>query len=201
MHQHDIKTCLEASSEFLDEVTARSGVARSSLRRNLAAAAVMFLLLLASLANVGAAIVQVSVGDGGFNFSPQSVSIQVGDTVQWNWIGNGHSTTSEHSGGPDGLWDSGVQNSGFTFVHTFSAAGSFPYFCTPHGGCCGMTGTVNVASPTPTPTPTPPLPPIAKGSIRVQLVTAASGLTAPVDLVSPRTEAGGSSSLSKRGRF
>ena len=30
------------------------------------------------------------------------------------------------------------------FTHTFNTAGSFAYYCTPHGACCGMVGTVTV---------------------------------------------------------
>ena len=40
-------------------------------------------------------------------------------------------------------------------MHTFNTAGSFSYYCTPHGACCGMRGTITVVSETPTPTPTP----------------------------------------------
>src|SRR6266516_3592890 len=36
--------------------------------------------------------------------------------------------------------------------------GTLPYYCTPHGGCCGMVGTVTVANASPTPTPTPTTP-------------------------------------------
>ena len=58
---------------------------------------------------------------------------------------------------PNGIWDSGIRNQGATFTRTFNSAGTFPYYCTPHGGCCSMVGTVTVvnASPTPGPTPTP----------------------------------------------
>jgi plastocyanin len=97
----------------------------------------------------------VTVGDGGFNFSPASVTIQRGDTVQWTWSAGGHSSTSGSPGSPSGLWDSGILNQGATFSHIFNTAGSFPYYCTPHGACCGMTGTVTVSSPTPTPSPIP----------------------------------------------
>jgi phage baseplate assembly protein gpV len=31
-----------------------------------------------------------------------------------------------------------------TFSHTSTAAGTFPYYCTPHGVCCGMVGTVTL---------------------------------------------------------
>jgi plastocyanin len=102
-----------------------------------------------------AATTMVTVGDGGFFFFPSSVTINAGDTVQWTWSATGHSSTSGTPGAPSGFWDSGVLNQGATFSHTFPAAGSFPYFCTPHGACCGMVGSVTVSAPTPTPTPTP----------------------------------------------
>src|ERR1700681_914422 len=101
-----------------------------------------------------AATVTVMVGNGGFFFSPSSVTIQPGDTVQWTWSSSGHSSTSGTPGNPNGIWDSGILNQGATFSHTFNTAGSFPYYCTPHGQCCGMTGTVTVSTPTPTPTAT-----------------------------------------------
>ena len=56
---------------------------------------------------------------------------------------------------PNGIWDSGIRNQGATFTRTFNSAGTFPYYCIPHGGCCAMVGTVRVVAPSPTPTPTP----------------------------------------------
>jgi plastocyanin len=92
-----------------------------------------------------AATFQVTVAPGGaLTFTPSNVTIQVGDTVKWTWASSGHSSTSGTPGHPDGMWDSGVQNSGFTFSHTFTAAGTFSYYCTPHGACCGMIGSVTV---------------------------------------------------------
>ena len=99
------------------------------------------------LLSSGAATVQVQVGAGGLTFTPQNVTINVGDTVHWVWAANGHSTTSGVPGNPDGLWDSGVQNTGFTFDRTFTTAGTFNYFCSPHGSCCGMIGSVIVNAP------------------------------------------------------
>ena len=63
--------------------------------------------------------------------------------------------TSGNPGMPNGLWDSGLRSQGAVFTRTFNTVGTFPYFCTPHGECCGMTGTVNVTQGTPTPTATP----------------------------------------------
>src|SRR5262249_3704127 len=91
---------------------------------------------------------QVQVGQRGQKFSPATITVAPGDTVQWVWAGDNHSTTSGTPGNPDGLWDSGVQNTGFTFSYTFNTVGTFNYYCTPHGSCCGMVGTVVVAAPT-----------------------------------------------------
>ena len=114
--------------------------------------------LLALSPSLGHAATQtVMVGPGGFFFFPSSVTIEQGDDVMWIWSASGHSSTSGTPGAPSGFWDSGVLNMGATFSHTFNSAGSFPYYCTPHGACCGMLGSVTVtaASPTPTPTATP----------------------------------------------
>jgi plastocyanin/FtsP/CotA-like multicopper oxidase with cupredoxin domain len=88
----------------------------------------------------GPQTVTVHVQD--FQFSPATVAIKVGDTVHWVWDGNNHSTTAD-----GGAWDSGVHNSGFTFDHMFMSAGSFPYFCSIHGGPGGqgMHGSVTVS--------------------------------------------------------
>ena len=98
-----------------------------------------------SLLSSRADTIPVQVGAGGLKFTPQNVTIHVGDKVQWTWAASGHSSTSGTPGNPDGLWDSGVQNSGFVFSHVFTTAGTFNYFCSPHGLCCGMIGSVTVA--------------------------------------------------------
>jgi plastocyanin/FtsP/CotA-like multicopper oxidase with cupredoxin domain len=88
----------------------------------------------------GPQTVPVHVQD--FQFVPATVNIKVGDTVHWVWDGNNHSTTAD-----GGAWDSGVHNSGFTFDHMFMSAGTFPYFCSIHGGPGGqgMHGSVTVS--------------------------------------------------------
>ena len=103
-----------------------------------------------------AATVDVTVGPN-FNlvFSPSSVTIHPGDQVRWTFSSSGHSTTSGSPGQPNGIWDSGIRNQGATFTQTFNSAGTFPYYCTPHGGCCNMVGTVTVVNASPTPTPPP----------------------------------------------
>src|SRR4029453_18635886 len=102
-----------------------------------------------------ATTVDVDVGPNGeLVFSPSSITIHPGDQVRWTFRSEGHSTTSGSPGQPNGIWDSGIRNQG-TFTRTFSSAGTFPYYCTPHGGCCAMGGTVMVVIASPTPTPPP----------------------------------------------
>ncbi len=92
----------------------------------------------------------VDVGAGGSNAFVDQVSgnstsaIAVGTTIQWVWVSGTHSTTSgtcTTTCTGDGVWDSGV-GSGMTFTHTFTQAGTFPYFCAVHGAM--MQGTVIV---------------------------------------------------------
>jgi plastocyanin len=114
------------------------------MKRHIKFAFVVCCAAIMPLLNSRANTIPVQVGANGLKFTPQDVTIQVGDTVQWTWAASGHSSTSGTPGHPDGLWDSGIQNSGFVFSHTFTTAGTFPYYCTPHGGCCGMVGSVTV---------------------------------------------------------
>lgn len=100
--------------------------------------------------------VTVQVGGDAPVFTPGTVSIQPGDTVNWVWfsVGFNHSVTSGSNGHPDGFFDSGIHKDPFTFSFTFPNAGTFPYYCIPHLSM-GMVGTVFVAETTPPPTPTP----------------------------------------------
>ena len=94
----------------------------------------------------------VMVGADGFTFSPSSLTINVGDTVQWSWSSSGHTVTSGSGCSADGQFCSPsdancasapASNQGATYSHTFSTAGTFPYFCIPHCDF-GMVGTIIV---------------------------------------------------------
>ena len=77
-----------------------------------------------------------------FAFVPQSLTIQVGDSVLWtNTTATPHSSTSDQR-----LWDSGLFTTPGTFARTFANAGSFGYFCSLHVSI-GMVGTVTVLGP------------------------------------------------------
>ena len=114
------------------------------------------LLLIGYPKQTSATTFNVTVGpNGSLVFMPSDVTISPGDKVKWTWGSDGHSTTSGSPGMPNGIWDSGILNQGATFTQTFNSVGTFPYYCTPHGGCCAMVGTVRVVAPSPTATPQP----------------------------------------------
>jgi len=85
----------------------------------------------------------VLVGQGGTNFVPATLTVHVGDTVTWQWVGNTHSTTSGTCSASNCVpgppctgctpWDSLVHNAGFTFTQTFNSSNTYTYFCSVHG--------------------------------------------------------------------
>ncbi|MEO5720888.1 MAG: plastocyanin/azurin family copper-binding protein [Chthoniobacterales bacterium] len=102
-----------------------------------------------------AATFNVDAGGTAPVFTPNQLSIQPGDTVIWTWRGSmAHSVTSG-TGTPSGLFDSGIHSPPFTFSRTFPNAGTFDYYCIPHGDF-GMAGQIVVGSGT-APAPAQPL--------------------------------------------
>jgi len=88
------------------------------------------------------------------SFSPQQVTIQAGETVEWkNTSVIVHTVTADPEEAtveesvqlPDGAaaFDSGDLDRGETFTHTFETPGTYRYFCIPHEGA-RMFGTVVV---------------------------------------------------------
>ena len=121
-------------------------------RFRLQAQVCLAVILCAASAAAKTVHVQVGSSTGILAFSPANVNVNVGDTVQWDWAGNMHSTTSGSCNAtcmPDGNWDSGATllNSGATFSHTFAQTGTFPYYCRQHGLTFKMRGTITVLPP------------------------------------------------------
>ena len=110
------------------------------MTRRLAAPLASAFLLVALVGNArGAAIVDVTVGNA--FFSPQTVNIQVGDTVRWtNNTTSFHSVTDDHDD-----FEKPAASGPWTFSHTYSTPGTFGYHCSVHGFVGGgMSGTVVV---------------------------------------------------------
>lgn len=84
-----------------------------------------------------------SVAIDTFQFEPDPVVVQVGDTVTWvNEDATEHTVTQGTRDSPTaGGFDGSLPEEGSTFVATFDEAGSFAYYCRIHAG---MSGTVTV---------------------------------------------------------
>lgn len=67
-------------------------------------------------------------------FSPASLTINAGDTVEWtNTDTAAHTVTSgSPADGPSGVFDSSLIMGGASFANTFDEAGSYDYFCMVH---------------------------------------------------------------------
>jgi plastocyanin len=102
----------------------------------------------------------VHVGQTAMSYTPNSLSIATGDTVNWIWHGTApypayHSVTAGTPTVPTpAVFDSGTVRAPHTFSHTFVTAGNYPYFCQVHTTM--MTGSITVVGPAPTPTPAGP---------------------------------------------
>ena len=112
----------------------------------------MLLCLVPSLARAGEVTVLATTLASN-QFSPTTVTVNVGDHVVWQWVTNFHSCTSGATAGVPGpvgppgnqiQWDTGPQNSGTVFNMKFQNPGSYQFFCGPHAP--GMQGVVNVSA-------------------------------------------------------
>lgn len=67
-------------------------------------------------------------------FSPASLTINSGDTVEWTNADTGKHTVTSGSpaNGPSGVFDSSLIMEGASFENTFDEAGSYDYFCMIH---------------------------------------------------------------------
>jgi LPXTG-motif cell wall-anchored protein len=120
--------------------------------------------------------VVVSSSCAAFCFVPARLTVAVGDTVTWvNRSGAPHNVTrctpaacngASGGTGTDSTFTAGDIGtaSGATFRHTFTAPGTYVYFCTIHGYAI-MHGTITVTAAVPTTiaVPVTPAPPPAPG--------------------------------------
>jgi plastocyanin len=83
-------------------------------------------------------------------FSPRTVTVRVGGVVTWTNRGNYHTATASN-----GAFDSGMVDTGQTFKHKFTKAGTYGYRCILHDGMTGTVKVVNASGEAPPPGKTP----------------------------------------------
>lgn len=108
----------------------------------------LFILLLSMPVCVNAQTTQTYNIDWSFSSNPSASgdanadrTVEVGDTVIWNWYANGSHNVVSNSDATESF-SSPLQGPGSTFSYTFTQVGTNGYVCTPHSG--NMFGTITV---------------------------------------------------------
>lgn len=106
--------------------------------------------MLATVVLAAAALTAVhNVTIENFAFTPENLTIRVGDTVRWtNLDFIGHDVTAQTGQGtlvPSGAFGSPLLDYENVFEFTFTAAASHFYYCQPHGS--SMQGSVTIVPP------------------------------------------------------
>lgn len=93
------------------------------------------------LRNLSAGTADIEIVTGAMTaavpFSPRTYTVTVGTAVTWinkDQTGVAHTVTSNVTG----QFESGMLTTGATFSHTFTAAGTYYYHCTPHPQMWGV---------------------------------------------------------------
>jgi plastocyanin len=109
-----------------------------------------FILLLMLSFSLASQTTNTITIDWSFNSTPTSSNnanssrtIEVGDTVTWNWYSGG-SHNVKSNGSSNETFESQFFGTGGTFSYTFNSIGTNDYVCTPHSG--NMFGTITVVA-------------------------------------------------------
>ena len=90
----------------------------------------------------------VNTGGSADIYDPNSLTINVGDTVVWNNIGGFHNvngTLTTFASNPEGFGNGSSSSNAWTYFHVFTLPGTYNYQCDPHA-MMGMTGMITVNS-------------------------------------------------------
>lgn len=85
-----------------------------------------------------------TVNQVGFDFVPDSLTIQQGDTVQWIRSGGTHTVTEGTPCTPNGGFNEPLTAANPLVSITFNSPGTVDYFCTPHCSGFNMFGVIIV---------------------------------------------------------
>ena len=102
-----------------------------------------FCLLFTSMSYSTTLIISAS----GMSFSPNTGTINLGDTVIFQWVEGVHTTTSTSVPVGAATWDEQLNATSPSYMYLPTVAGDYAYKCIPHEQM-GMTGTFTVNPPT-----------------------------------------------------
>ena len=67
-----------------------------------------------------------------FQFTPNNFTVTVGDTVRWEWVDVGHTSTSTTIPGGAPAWDETRGIPAQFYEYKVMVQGTYSYHCTPH---------------------------------------------------------------------
>ena len=106
----------------------------------------IYLTLLALCLCVSAIFAQTTVNVQSNSFTPEDITINVGETVTFdntNGFHNVNGTQTSFPSNPESFGNGAAASAPWDFQHTFTIAGTYAYQCDPHA-TLGMTGTITV---------------------------------------------------------
>jgi len=83
------------------------------------------------------------IQQNGNTFSPANLTVNIGDTIIWQWTSGSHTTTSVNIPAGAATWDSPLTQGNASFQYIPGEPGVYDYHCTPHAAM-GMTGSFEV---------------------------------------------------------
>lgn len=97
------------------------------------------MIALVAMISTSALATTYTVTQEGLTFSPNQLTVEVGDIVLFQWTSGNHTTTSVSVPPGAATWDALLTSSMQTFEYTVTAEGIYVYQCTPHA-LAGMIG-------------------------------------------------------------
>jgi plastocyanin len=98
-----------------------------------------FILAVLMFATISAKATVHMVDVADFSFTPSTLNVVVGDTVQWMWVSGTHTTTSTAVPAGALTWNNNINSSNSFFNYKVLVPGSYSYDCSIHPTL--MTGT------------------------------------------------------------
>lgn len=67
-----------------------------------------------------------------FTFTPDSLTMNLGDSIEWVWVSGTHTTTSSSIPSGASSWDEPISSTSTSYLYVPSDTGTYEYVCTPH---------------------------------------------------------------------
>lgn len=95
---------------------------------------IYFILIAAILISRSALATIHMITVSSFQFTPNNLTVDVGDTLMWMWSDGSHTTTSSSIPAGADPWNAPMNSTNTDFTYVVTVEGTYNYVCTPHAG-------------------------------------------------------------------